>query len=103
MRNAKILVAGVNGLSNEVCKNLVLAGIGALTIIDPDVVREEDLGAQFFLREEDIGKSVGVSRLRPRSDSLTFNVPTESRVCHTSCLRFESTGGRTLHHGRYQL
>ncbi|KAJ3300385.1 SUMO-activating enzyme subunit 1 [Borealophlyctis nickersoniae] len=57
MRNAKILVAGVNGLSNEVCKNVVLAGVGAITIMDEGSVSEEDLGAQFFLRENDVGKS----------------------------------------------
>jgi ubiquitin-like 1-activating enzyme E1 A len=32
-----------------VAKNLVLAGIGSLTIIDHQDVTEEDLGAQFFI------------------------------------------------------
>lgn len=30
MRDSKILIAGMNGLGAEVCKNLVLAGIGEL-------------------------------------------------------------------------
>lgn len=58
MRQAKILVCGISGLSNEICKNLVLAGVGALTIMDNGTVTEEDLGAQFFLRQEDVGKNV---------------------------------------------
>ncbi|KAJ3023581.1 SUMO-activating enzyme subunit 1 [Thoreauomyces humboldtii] len=57
MRQAKILVAGVSGLSNEICKNLVLSGVGAITILDAGIVDEKDLGAQFFLRKSDVGKN----------------------------------------------
>lgn len=45
-------------LANEVAKNLVLAGIGGLTILDHENVTEEDLGAQFFVYEEHIGQNV---------------------------------------------
>ena len=45
-------------LANEVAKNLVLAGIGSLTILDHENVTEEDLGAQFFVYEEHIGQNV---------------------------------------------
>lgn len=58
IRNANILLISVRALGTEIAKNLTLAGVQSLTIIDDDVVTEEDLGAQFFLREEDIGKSV---------------------------------------------
>ena len=58
MRNAKLLVMGVSGLTNELCKNLVLAGLGAMTILDDDLVTPSDIGCQFFLRQEDIGKNV---------------------------------------------
>ncbi|KAJ3131137.1 hypothetical protein HK100_006741, partial [Physocladia obscura] len=49
MRNARILVIGVTGISNEICKNLVLAGVGNITLLDHRKVTERDLGAQFFL------------------------------------------------------
>lgn len=58
MRNTQLLVVGVSGLTNEVCKNLVLAGIGAVTVADEGVVSASDVSTQFFLREEDIGKNV---------------------------------------------
>ena len=58
MRNSSILISGIRGLSNEVCKNLVLAGVGSVTIIDHNVVTEEDLGAQFLVTEQDVGKNV---------------------------------------------
>ncbi|CAG8679048.1 5517_t:CDS:10, partial [Dentiscutata heterogama] len=67
MRISSILISGMRGLSNEICKNLVLAGIGSITIIDHNVVTEEDLGTQFFVTEADIGKNkaiVSVDRIR---------------------------------------
>ncbi|CAG8486902.1 5354_t:CDS:2 [Funneliformis caledonium] len=48
---------GIRGLSNEICKNLVLAGVGSITIIDHNVVAIEDLGAQFLITEQDVGKN----------------------------------------------
>jgi ubiquitin-like 1-activating enzyme E1 A len=50
----------MKGLGNEVAKNLVLAGVGSLTIVDDDLVTEDDLGAQFFLSEEHIGLTVRI-------------------------------------------
>ena len=58
MRKAHVLVAGVKGLANEVIKNLVLAGIGAVTLLDSHQVTEDDLGCQFFLEETDVGRNV---------------------------------------------
>ncbi|KAJ5661555.1 DNA damage tolerance protein rad31 [Penicillium maclennaniae] len=51
IRSASILLVTVKALANEVAKNLVLAGIGSLTIIDHEPVTEADLDAQFFLEE----------------------------------------------------
>ncbi|KAJ5783138.1 hypothetical protein N7457_004912 [Penicillium paradoxum] len=48
-------VAGVAGV--ETLKNLVLPGIGGFTIVDPAKVTESDLGVNFFLEEESLGKS----------------------------------------------
>lgn len=48
-------VSGVVGV--ETLKNLVLPGIGSFTIVDPAPVTESDLGVNFFLEEESLGKS----------------------------------------------
>ncbi|KAI5805112.1 hypothetical protein EDC01DRAFT_627005 [Geopyxis carbonaria] len=40
----------------ELLKNLVLPGIGQFTIIDDRIVEEADLGTNFFLDEESLGK-----------------------------------------------
>ncbi|OJJ37692.1 hypothetical protein ASPWEDRAFT_106942 [Aspergillus wentii DTO 134E9] len=47
--------SGVVGV--ETLKNLVLPGIGGFTIVDPAIVTETDLGVNFFLEEESLGKS----------------------------------------------
>ncbi|KZT51424.1 hypothetical protein CALCODRAFT_525666 [Calocera cornea HHB12733] len=56
MRNATVLVLRLRGTACEVIKNIVLAGIGTLKIMDDADVSELDLGAGFFFREDDVGK-----------------------------------------------
>jgi len=58
IRNAHILLVSLRALGTEIAKNLTLAGISSLTIVDDESVTEEDLGSCYFLREEDIGKTV---------------------------------------------
>jgi ubiquitin-like 1-activating enzyme E1 A len=62
IRNANILLVSIKALANEIAKNLVLAGIGSITLADHEVVTDEDLGAQFFVNEADVGKNVSVVR-----------------------------------------
>lgn len=60
MRSSTVLVLSLRSLAHETIKNLVLAGIGTLIVMDDGVVTEEDLGSGFLFREEDgaMGKSV---------------------------------------------
>jgi ubiquitin-like 1-activating enzyme E1 A len=58
MRNATILVVRLRGVAGEVIKNIVLAGIGALVMVDDENVTEENLGAGLFFRDDDVGKKV---------------------------------------------
>mmetsp|Transcript_123574 Transcript_123574/g.357365 ORF Transcript_123574/g.357365 Transcript_123574/m.357365 type:complete len:348 (+) Transcript_123574:111-1154(+) len=53
---AKVVVWGIEGCNVEVCKNLVLAGI-SLVIRDHRKVELADIAFNYFLREEDLGKS----------------------------------------------
>lgn len=57
IKNASILVINLNGVGTEIVKNLTLSGVGSIELSDPSVVTEEDLSSQFFLSEEDLGKS----------------------------------------------
>ncbi|KAK1448520.1 ThiF family protein [Colletotrichum cuscutae] len=74
IRNANILLITMKALANEIAKNLVLAGIGSLTILDGAPVSESDLGSQFFLSEEEhhVGQNraqaaaAAIQKLNPR-------------------------------------
>ena len=58
MRNATILIVNLKGVATETIKNIVLAGIGKLIVVDDQDVAEEDLGTGFLFREEDVGQKV---------------------------------------------
>ncbi|XP_006873713.1 PREDICTED: ubiquitin-like modifier-activating enzyme 7 [Chrysochloris asiatica] len=57
IQEAKVLLSGLQGLGAEVAKNLVLMGVGSLTLHDPHPACWSDLSAQFFLSEQDLGRS----------------------------------------------
>lgn len=75
IRSANILLVSLRALGTEIAKNLTLAGIRSLTIIDDEPVVEEDLGAGYFLREEDIGKPVSCHQFEEASCTPTDHPP----------------------------
>lgn len=82
MRNATILVVQFRGVATEAIKNIVLAGIGKLIVADDQFVSEEDLGAGFFFRDQDVGKKVKYIQISVNYGGLQANhrfpSPTES-------------------------
>nr|KAF6389340.1 ubiquitin like modifier activating enzyme 6 [Myotis myotis] len=54
MAKSHIFLSGMGGLGLEIAKNLVLAGIKALTIHDVKKCQAWDLGTNFFLCEDDV-------------------------------------------------
>lgn len=58
MRDSSVLIIGLSGLACEISKNIVLAGIGSLVLLDDAIVTGRDLSANFLLTEQDIGKNV---------------------------------------------
>jgi len=57
MRESSVLIVGMQGLAAEVAKNLVLAGVGSLRLLDGATVSPADLSANFLLRAEDVGRN----------------------------------------------
>lgn len=55
LMTAKVLIAGLSGLNIEVAKNLALAGVN-VTLQDDEVVSPKDIGVNFFLTAEHIGR-----------------------------------------------
>ncbi|POS78224.1 ThiF family protein [Diaporthe helianthi] len=87
IRNANVLLITMKGLANEIAKNLVLAGIGSLTIVDHENVSEADLGAQFFLSEKEghLGKNRAEAAL-PQVQKLN---PRVTVIADTDDVRFK--------------
>ena len=52
----KILIVGIRGLGIETAKNIILNGPQEVDIFDPSLVKINDLGCNFFLTEDDVGK-----------------------------------------------
>jgi len=66
----KVLVIGLKGVGIEAAKDLILAGPGAVTLYDDDVVKISDLGTNFYLQESDVGKSTCAEASLPALKSL---------------------------------
>ncbi|CAL5061382.1 unnamed protein product [Urochloa decumbens] len=49
LSKAHVLVCGMNGTTIEFCKNIVLAGVGSLSLMDDHMVTEDDLNANFLI------------------------------------------------------
>lgn len=73
LKAMNVLICGLRGLGIETAKNLVLAGPHSLTICDDVNVTKADLGANFYLRESDVGKPRAAAVL-PRLQDLNPNV-----------------------------
>ncbi len=56
LSSSKILYSGITGAAVETAKNLVLAGVHAV-VQDSAMVKACDLGANFLLTEDDIGRN----------------------------------------------
>ena len=77
MANSSILISGLSGLGVEIAKNLILAGVHHVTIHDTNLTTASDLGSQFYLTEEDIGKNRAVQSLAKLSE-LNHHVSVDS-------------------------
>ncbi|WBW72315.1 SUMO activating enzyme E1-type Rad31 [Schizosaccharomyces osmophilus] len=68
LKQSRVLLITASPLSNEIAKNLVLAGVGELCLQDTHSVEKQDLHDQFFLEESDIGKSKASSLINKLKD-----------------------------------
>jgi len=57
LENAKVCLINATATGTEILKNLILPGIGSFTIVDGHKVQGEDIGNNFFLSKDAIGKS----------------------------------------------
>jgi len=56
LAESHVLLLGAGPAGTETLKNLVLPGVGRFTVVDGATVSEADLGNNFFVRPEDVGR-----------------------------------------------
>mmetsp|Transcript_19411 Transcript_19411/g.28753 ORF Transcript_19411/g.28753 Transcript_19411/m.28753 type:complete len:1029 (+) Transcript_19411:1-3087(+) len=83
MAKSDVLILGANGLGVEVAKNVILAGVKKVTLKDTNSCKWEDLSAQFYLTEKDIGK--------PRAKSCIEKLAELNRYVKVCCIEEEIT------------
>uniref|UniRef100_A0A3Q3L5N7 E1 ubiquitin-activating enzyme n=1 Tax=Labrus bergylta TaxID=56723 RepID=A0A3Q3L5N7_9LABR len=54
MAQSSVFLSGMGGLGIEIAKNIVLAGVKAVTLHDTKQCETWDLGSNFFIRDEDV-------------------------------------------------
>jgi len=95
MMNANVLIVGLSGLGVEIAKNIILAGVKSVTLLDPSPVTSFDCGANFYFQESDIGKpraATCIGRLAELNQYVPISLAsgdtpdvTGMRVCVVTC------------------
>lgn len=57
LMSSKICLLGADPSGVETLKNLILPGVGYFTVVDDLKVSSRDLGNNFFVTEDDIGRN----------------------------------------------
>jgi ubiquitin-activating enzyme E1 len=78
----KVLIVGMRGLGVETAKNIILSGPKEVDIFDPSLVKINDLGCNFFLSENDVGK-------KNRDDACVDKLSELNPYVHVSVLKIE--------------
>lgn len=99
----QVLIVGLKGVGIETAKNLILAGPGAVTLLDDQPVEVRDLGSNFFLGEADIGHpraAAVVHKLAELNNMVTVRLVRgpleESLVAQHNVVVFSNTSLRDL-------
>lgn len=80
----RVFIYGITGLGIEVAKNLILAGPKQVSIYDPSTVTIQDVGHNFYCRNEHVGKisraEASLSQLKGLNPSVNVSVAESSSI-----------------------
>ena len=77
MAASNVLICGLDGVGVEIAKNVILAGVKSVTLLDDTPASWMDMGAQFYVREADLGQ--------PRAAVPQPRLPSSTRTCPSTC------------------
>lgn len=80
LRQAHVAVFGIGGVGGYAVEALARSGIGALTLIDHDVISASNLNRQIIATQEEIG-SYKVDVMRRRIASITPSCQVQTHCC----------------------
>jgi ubiquitin-activating enzyme E1 len=72
MQSTSVLIVGMQGLGAEISKNIILAGVRAVHILDDAKVQVGDLSAHFYLTQESIGQSRAAACVRQLAELNSY-------------------------------
>lgn len=88
IESSRVLVVGAGGLGSPVCLYLAAAGVGHITVLDPDTVSLSNLQRQVIHSTSDIGKPKALSA----RDSMTALNPLVAVEPIVDCLTPANAG-----------
>jgi ubiquitin-activating enzyme E1 len=94
LSESNVLIVGLKGLGVEIAKNVILAGVKSVGLLDNAPVAIADLGAQFYLKPTDVG--------RPRAECSLTQLTTLNRYVKTSVVT-EELSIRTIESKQWQV
>eukprot|EP00659_Diplonema_papillatum_P021522 gene21522-33116_t len=68
LMKSRVLLVNIAGLGTEIAKNLVLGGVGELSLYDETLVSDADLGINFLLSSDDIGSRRAEASIKDLAD-----------------------------------
>lgn len=74
LRTSSVLVVGASGLGAELCKNIVLAGVKSVTLLDHALLTPVNLASRF------LGHADGVN-VRPEGFNLYQQLSSSQAIC----------------------
>ncbi|KAK9470582.1 uncharacterized protein V1510DRAFT_422736 [Dipodascopsis tothii] len=85
MRSSNILIVHMSAVSDEVSKNIALAGVGSITVLDDSIVLPEHLSVHCYLQDDDVSRPIAqamasyLKALNPRVSIIPDVEPIEEK------------------------
>lgn len=83
-----VMVLGCGGIGNHIALHLAGSGVGALTLVDDDIIEQSNLGRQFLFSGKDLGKK----KVHAAAEALSSRYPS----LQVGAVELAITGSRDL-------